>query len=366
MNNQELDPSVEVAHLRRLLDIQPGCLMRLGADGTVLAANDAALALLDLTSRAQALGRDFTAWVPPEQHERWKAFANAIVQGVPASIECDITIPPGNRRPALFHAMPLADHPDGLISMLVAARAVSGQRQAEAAIVELEEQLRQRDVDRQTALTEAEANRCGLVDMVAALEARVREREAAGSEAEAQLRRLRADLQARDEALAAADANLAARDAALAAADADLEARDKALAAADAARNHLTETVAALEARVRDRETAGSEAEEELRRLRADLQARDEALGAAEAARGQLVETLAALEAKVRVRETAGSEAEEQLRRLGADLQARDEALDGAAADLKVRDEALAAADAARNHLTETVAALEARVRDRE
>ncbi len=239
MNNQELDPSVEAAHLRRLLDVQPGCLMRLGADGTVLAANDAALTLLDLASRAEALGRDFTAWVPPEQHDRWKAFASAIVQGVPASIECDITTASGERRPALFHAMPLADHPDGVISMLVAVRAVSGQRQLEAAIVELEEQLRQCDADRRTAresLAEAEAKRCELIDTVADLEAKVREGEAAGSQAEEQMRRLRAELQARDEALTAAKANLEARDEALAAAKANLEARDEALAVADAIR----------------------------------------------------------------------------------------------------------------------------------
>jgi hypothetical protein len=158
----DLEPSVEVAHLRRLLDIQPACLMRLGADGTVLAANDAALAMLGVKSGAQALGRDFSAWVPEDQCDRWKAFSGSVARGCPSSVECDIAAPHGDRQPTLFHGVPLADHPDGAASIAVAARAVSGQRHVEAAVVRLEEQLRQRTADlgeRDLALAEADAAR---------------------------------------------------------------------------------------------------------------------------------------------------------------------------------------------------------------
>ncbi len=144
VNSQEPDPSVEVVHLRRLLDIQPGCLMRVGADGTVLAANDGALMLLGGRTPAEALGRDFALWVPPEQHERWRAFTLAVVQGSPSSIECDIAAPSGDRYPTLFHGIPLTDHPDGVASMAVAARVISAQRQLEAAIGELTGQLNER------------------------------------------------------------------------------------------------------------------------------------------------------------------------------------------------------------------------------
>ena len=143
MRSQELDPSVEVAHLRHLLDSQPACLMRLGVDGTVLAANDAALMLMGVSSGAQALERDFAAWVPPDQRDRWRAFTIGVAKGSPASIECDITTPSGDRHPTLFHGVPVTEHPDGVASLAVAARAVAGQRQLEAAMVELEAQLRE-------------------------------------------------------------------------------------------------------------------------------------------------------------------------------------------------------------------------------
>jgi PAS domain S-box-containing protein len=149
--DQELEPSVEVVYLRRLLDIQPGCLLRLGEDGTVLAANDAALMLLGVKSHAEVLGRDLASWFPPDQRDRWRAFTIGVIQGVPASIECDITTPPGDLHPTLFHGVPLADHPDGGVSMAVTARAVSIQRRLEAAVVQHEDRLRELDAARRAA-----------------------------------------------------------------------------------------------------------------------------------------------------------------------------------------------------------------------
>jgi PAS domain S-box-containing protein len=162
VNNDELDPVVEVAHLRHLLDMQPGCLLRLADDGTVLAANDAALMLLGERSRADALGRDFALWIPPDQQDRWKAFAGGVVSGSRSSIECDIQVPSGARQPILVHATPLTDHPDGARSMVVVARVISTQRQLEAAAHELKRQLQERDAEiqaRRQALVAAEAAR---------------------------------------------------------------------------------------------------------------------------------------------------------------------------------------------------------------
>jgi hypothetical protein len=205
VKNHELDPPAEVVHLRRLLDIQPGCLMRVGADGMVLAANDAALMLLGGRSRAEALGRDFALWIPPDQHDRWRAFTLGVVNGSPSSIECDIAVPSGDRYPTLFHGVPLADHPDGVASMAVAARVISAQRQVEAVVGELREQLRERDAERLRAearLAEADTQQRQLTDALEALEARSHERSASE---EGQLHQLKAELQARDEALVMAE-----------------------------------------------------------------------------------------------------------------------------------------------------------------
>jgi hypothetical protein len=213
MIGQELDPTVEVAHLRRLLDIQPGCLLRLGADGMLLAASDAALALLGVASGAPALGRDFATWIRPDQHERWREFVAGVVKGVPASIECDMTLASGVARPTLFHAVPLADHPDGVPSIAVTARVVAAQYQLEASVFELGEQLREQDAERLqswTRLVEAEGARRRLAEKVDELEARLREHDAHSGEVANQLK---AEAAARDGALAAADAARSAAEA---------------------------------------------------------------------------------------------------------------------------------------------------------
>jgi PAS domain S-box-containing protein len=175
LNPCELEPSVEVTHLRRVLDTQPSCLMRLAADGTVFAANNAALALLGVKAAAQALGQRFTRWLPPDQHERWREFCAGVLTGASASIECEMIAPAGERHPVLFHGVPLCDHPDGTPSMAVAARAVSSQRQLETAIVRLEAQLRERDresVQARARVAEAESLRRQIDELKSDIDAR--------------------------------------------------------------------------------------------------------------------------------------------------------------------------------------------------
>jgi hypothetical protein len=326
VNNPELEPSVEVVHLRRLLDIQPGCLLRLGADGTVLAANDAALTLLGVTSGAQALGRDFAAWIRPDQRDQWRAFAIGIAAGHPASIECDITAPSCDLHPTLFHGVPLPEHPDGVASIAVAARAVSGQRQREAAIVALEEQLRERDAERLTGrarLAEAEAGRRQLAETVAALEARLQEREAGSDEEEERLRQLSAGLGARDEALAAADAARRAAEANCARALADVQQLEMALEAFAARQQQMTAERAAERQRV-------------LQLSESVAASQEQALIAARNApeRDRLTTRLEELEAAVRALEAAGAAAQAELEearggrlRLEAALQEAQQAL---------------------------------------
>jgi hypothetical protein len=259
---QELEPTLEVGHLRHLLDIQPGCLLRLSADGQVLAASDAALALLGATSLGQALGRDFAAWVASDQRDRWRAFAAGIAQGYPASIECDITAPSGDRLPTLIHGVPLADHPDGVASMAIAARAVAGQRLLESAVVELEGQLSRRQTERSNLharLADAEAGRDRLRVELAARDADVAAAEAARQTAEAGAARALADVQQLELALASFAARKAAererpavpdpeRDAAIQTAEASRAAAVAALDNARAERDAAIQTAEAARA----------------------------------------------------------------------------------------------------------------------
>jgi len=245
---QDLEPVVEVEHLRRVLDTQPVCLIRLAADGTVLAANDAALMLLGVTSGAQALGRDFTAWIQPDQRERWRAFSAGVVQGGPASIECDLAAFPGERHPMLFHGVPLVNHPDGVESLAITARSMAGQRQLEGMVVDLE----------------------------------------------AQLQRIKAELEARDETLVAAEAARRAAEANCARAVADVRQLETALEGFAARQQKLADERAAGRRREQDAGSQLDEVQARLDQALAACQEREAALRQLQAANADLAAARAA------------------------------------------------------------------------
>ncbi len=119
------EPSNEAQHLRRVLDTQPACLMRAGVDGCLLAANDAALALLGVADRGTALGATLMTWIAPEHHDRWRFFAERVVGGTRSSLECDLKTSDGETHNVVLHSVPLLDHADGVPSMILAIRDVS-------------------------------------------------------------------------------------------------------------------------------------------------------------------------------------------------------------------------------------------------
>ena len=51
-----IEPRVEAAHLRRLIESQPTCLMRVGLDGGLLAVNEAAQKMLGAAGLTAVLG----------------------------------------------------------------------------------------------------------------------------------------------------------------------------------------------------------------------------------------------------------------------------------------------------------------------
>jgi PAS fold len=132
------DPSNEAQHLRRVLDTQPACLMRVGTDGCLLAANDAALALLGVEDRNVALGATLMTWMAPEHHDRWRHFAERVVAGTRSSLECDLKTSDGAAHQVILHSVPLLDHTDGVPSMILSIRDVSAVHRLESALQESE------------------------------------------------------------------------------------------------------------------------------------------------------------------------------------------------------------------------------------
>jgi PAS domain S-box-containing protein len=133
------DPAaVSADHLRRILDKQPACLMRVGIDGLILAANDAALELLGAETPAQVLGGSLMTWIVPAHQDAWRTFSNAVGTGAAQSLECDLTNASGSQHSVVLHGVPLVDHVDGIPSLIVGARDATALRRVEAALHESE------------------------------------------------------------------------------------------------------------------------------------------------------------------------------------------------------------------------------------
>ena len=113
----------EAAHLRRLIEIQPSCLMRVAVeDGRMLAINDAAQRLLEVENLGQALGSTLTTRITPAQQSRWTEFIARVWSGTPGSCECELVGGSGGQRTVVFSGISLPDHPDTIPSVLVAVQ----------------------------------------------------------------------------------------------------------------------------------------------------------------------------------------------------------------------------------------------------
>lgn len=128
------DPDQDPEHLRRLLEVQPSCLMRVAVDGELLAANQAALALLGAQELSDVVGHSLTQRLAPNHGTEWSNFADRVWHGAPGSFECDVTTIPGDSKSVLFQAVPLPGHPDEIRSLLLTARDVSANRRLETAL----------------------------------------------------------------------------------------------------------------------------------------------------------------------------------------------------------------------------------------
>jgi hypothetical protein len=92
----------EAAYFRRLLEKQPAVLMRVGLDGALLAANDAALGLLGAEDLDQLATLTLPACVAAEHRNRWGEFVAAIRKGASNSFECAFTNLVGASRQLVF------------------------------------------------------------------------------------------------------------------------------------------------------------------------------------------------------------------------------------------------------------------------
>jgi PAS domain S-box-containing protein len=121
----------QATYFQRLIEKQPAVLMRVALDGAVVAANDAALRLLGAEDLNQLAGLVLPACVAPEHRDRWSEFTAAIAKGTSKACECLFTNLVGTCRQIVFHGVPLLDHHDGILSVILSAHDVSALRRSE-------------------------------------------------------------------------------------------------------------------------------------------------------------------------------------------------------------------------------------------
>ena len=112
--------------------------MRVGADGMLLAVNDAALSLLGAENLAQVLDTAITERLVPEHHELWRDFIARVFSDGSASLDCDMIDRSGVVRSVRLQGNAITDHPDGVRSMILGVRDLSSTRRLELALQDQE------------------------------------------------------------------------------------------------------------------------------------------------------------------------------------------------------------------------------------
>ena len=204
--------AAEATYLRRLIETQPVCLLRVRRDDVVLACNNAGLSLLGREQLAEVLDQTIVVHIAPECHEAWVEFTDRVWTHGAGSLECRLAQQSDDSRTVLFHATALRDHPDGHESLLVAARDTTAVRRLEQEVenAEVAAQARLKDAGDRMAVLELECARAAeentrLIDDKVRLQSHVdeagRERQRRDAEYLAALSQLRQDLErARQEA----------------------------------------------------------------------------------------------------------------------------------------------------------------------
>lgn len=324
-------PAEAEPHLRAVLEAQPVVLCRVAADGTFLAVNNAGLSMLGAQGLEQVLGRSLLTLVVEKDQKACRTFLERVAGGQRGSLEVEIVDFTGTSHAVEVHATPHPGAPDGIASALITFRDVTEVRRLEQSLVDAAARQGElesaHEAERARLLADLElARRAGpdqtvLDEQLAELERRLAEAEesraALSREHQEELDRLRQELEeTRAQAESAAAAHTASLDDQLA----DLRGHIEAL---EAERQQLVETVAVVRAEADARQQALDELQARLDALELE---RQQALDAASTLRLDLDErdaTIAGLTSRLELLESDHRQAEEAREQLARELESR-------------------------------------------
>ena len=130
---------VKEARLRSLVEKLPACIVRMSADGVVLATNDRAVTLLGASSAAQVLKKQFDLLVPLTRREAWTDFVVRVCAGETRSTEVPITTFDGIARTVEAAAVPSPAEFGRSPSLLMVLRDVTERKRLEAVVEQVTE-----------------------------------------------------------------------------------------------------------------------------------------------------------------------------------------------------------------------------------
>jgi PAS domain S-box-containing protein len=125
---------VKEARLRSMVEKLPACIVRLAADGVVLATNDRAVSLLGASNANQLLKKSFDGIVEEAGREAWTDFVVRVCAGETRSAEVAITTLDGIRRVLEAAAVPSPAEFGRAPSLLMVLRDVTDRKRLEAAV----------------------------------------------------------------------------------------------------------------------------------------------------------------------------------------------------------------------------------------
>ncbi|MBH8565226.1 response regulator [Nostoc sp. CENA67] len=117
---------------RTIFDAEPECVKIVAADGTLLAMNPAGLAMIEVDSVADVIGKSVYPLIAPEDKETFRSMNEIVCQGSKATMQFEIITCQGNRRWLETHAVPLWNEQDKTWLQLAITRDITVYKQTEA------------------------------------------------------------------------------------------------------------------------------------------------------------------------------------------------------------------------------------------